>query len=206
MYALKLCINICAGTAGSANNQLWDPFGLARDPSSGTLYVADASNHRIMRYLSGASSGTVVGGGNGQGTGSTQLWYPRGLYFESSSNSLLIANNRAHNILRWVIGASSWTLVVGSSIGAFGSTPTTLSYPTDVTFDSVGNMYVSDEGNQRIQFYLPGQINGTTMFGVTNVQGNNATLFNTPSSVIVDSQFNVYVADYYNARVQKFVH
>ncbi len=75
------------GTAGSANNQLSNPFGLAFDSSSGTLYISDAGNHRIMQYLSGASSGILVAGGNGGGIGSTQLYNPRGLYFESSTNS-----------------------------------------------------------------------------------------------------------------------
>lgn len=194
------------GTSGTANNQLASPIGLARDASTGTLYISDAGNHRIMRYLSGASSGTVVAGGNGAGTGITQLNNPRGLHYDASTNSLLIANNLAHNIVRWVIGASSWTLVAGSSSGTVGSTSILLSYPTDVTLDSLGNMYVSDEGNQRIQFFLLGQSNGTTMFGVTGTSGSTSDLFNTPSSVAVDSQFNVYVTDYNNFRVQMFLH
>lgn len=194
------------GTSGTANNQLASPIGLARDASTGTLYMSDAGNHRIMRYLSGASSGTVVAGGNGAGTGITQLNNPRGLHYDASTNRLLIANNLAHNIVRWVIGASSWTLVAGSSSGTVGSTSILLSYPTDVTLDSLGNKYVSDEGNQRIQFFLLGQSNGTTMFGVTGTSGSTSDLFNTPSSVAVDSQFNVYVTDYNNFRVQMFLH
>lgn len=112
----------------------------------------------------------------------------------------------AHNIVRWIIGASSWTLVAGSSSGISGTTSILLNYPTDVTLDSLGNMYVSDEGNHRIQFYLSGQSNGTTMFGVTGTSGSTSDLFNTPSSVAVDSQFNVYVTYYNNYRVQMFLH
>lgn len=195
-----------SGTAGSANNQLSSPIGLAPDGSSGTLYISDAGNHRIMQYLSGASSGTVIAGGNGAGTGTTQLNNPRGVYFESSTNSVLIANNRAHNIVRWVIGASTWTLVVGSSSGLSGTTSTLLSYPTDVTLDSLGNMYVSDEGNQRIQLFLTGQSSGITILGVTGTSGSTAQLFYTPSSLTMDNQFNVYVTDYNNYRVQMFLH
>jgi sugar lactone lactonase YvrE len=194
------------GTAGSANNQLSNPLGLALDSSSGTLYISDAGNHRVMQYLSGASSGTLVAGGNGGGTGNTQLYNPRGLYFESSTNSLLIANNNAHNIVRWVLGASTWTLVTGSSIGLNGTTPTLLNYPTDVTLDSMGNMYVSDEGNHRIQFFLPGQSSGITIAGVTGTPGNTSQLLYTPSSLALDSQLNIYVTDYNNYRVQKFLH
>jgi hypothetical protein len=159
-----------------------------------------------MQYLTGASSGTVAAGGNGAGTGNTQLNNPRGLYFESSTNSLLIANNLAHNIVRWVLGASTWTLLAGSSTGSIGTTSILLNYPSDVTLDSMGNMYVSDEGNHRIQFFLAGQSNGTTVAGVTSTPGSTAQLLHTPSSLAVDSQFNIYVVDYNNYRVQEFQH
>lgn len=204
--SIKPSIHIFTGTAGTANNELSAPLGLFRDPSTNTFYIEDSDNHRIMRYLSGASSGTTVAGGNGAGIGSTQLNYPRGIHFESTTNSLLIANNQAHNILRWVIGASSWTLVAGSSSGSYGDTSALLSYPTDVTLDSLGNMYVSDEGNHRIQFFLPGQSNGTTIIGVTGTPGSTDELLHTPSSLVVDSQFNIFVTDYNNYRVQMFQH
>ncbi len=194
------------GTAGSADNELSNPLGLVFDSKSRTLYISDSGNHRVMKYSSGASSGTLFAGGNGGGVGNTQLYNPRGLYFESSTNSLLIANNYAHNIVRWVFGASTWTLVAGSSNGTIGSTPTLLNYPADVTLDSMGNMYVADEGNQRIQFFLAGQSNGTTIAGVTGVSGSTSQLFYTPSSLALDSQLNIYVTDYNNHRVQKFLH
>ena len=158
-----------------------------------------------MSYASGASTGTVVAGGNGQGTSSTQLSNPRGIQYVSSSNSLYIANNQAHNIVRWVIGASSWTLIAGSPSGVSGSTGTLLSYPTYVLVDPFGNVYASDEGNQRIQYFLAGRTNGSTLAGVNGVSGIAATLLNTPSSVAIDSQYNIYAVDYANQRVQKFL-
>ena len=96
---------------------------------SGTLYIVDQSNHRVMSYLSGASSGTVVAGGNGQGTSNTQLYLPVGLYFDSSSNSLYIANAGANNIVRWVLGATNWILVAGSISGLNGNSSSLLEYP-----------------------------------------------------------------------------
>ncbi|CAF3725747.1 unnamed protein product, partial [Rotaria sp. Silwood1] len=128
-------------TSGSAANELYDPYGIARDASSGTLYISDYSNHRVMQYLSGASSGTVIAGGNGPGTGSTQLNGPFGIYFDSVSNSLVIANRGANNIVRWVIGASTWTLLAGNSGGLSGSSSTLLNGPCSVTLDSMGNIF-----------------------------------------------------------------
>src|ERR1700722_560111 len=115
-----------SGSAGSSNGQLSYPLGIAHDWSSGTLYIADTFNHRVMSYLSGASSGTVVAGGNGQGTGNTQLYTPSDVYFDSSSNSFFIANYGGNTIVCWVLGATSWTLVAGSVSGSSGSTSTLL--------------------------------------------------------------------------------
>jgi DNA-binding beta-propeller fold protein YncE len=73
--------------------------------------------------------------------------------FESSSNSLLIVNYGAHDVVRWVLGAASWTLVVGTA-GLSGSTFMLLQSPFGITCDSVGNVYVADSGNNRIQFFF----------------------------------------------------
>ena len=193
------------GTAGSLNNLLNQPHDIANDWSTGILYISEYINHRVMKYLSGASSGSVVAGGNGPGYSNTQLLNPVGLYFDSSSNSLFIANFGAHNIVRWVLGASSWTLVAGIG-GSLGSTSTLLYNPGDVTLDSIGNVYVADTMNHRIQFFWAGQSNGTTIAGITSLSGSTSTQLNLPFGLTVDAQFNVYVADYSNHRVQKFLH
>ncbi|CAF4713090.1 unnamed protein product, partial [Rotaria socialis] len=191
--------------AGSSNNQLDQPHGIAYDWNSNILYVAEYNNHRVMKYLSGATSGSVVAGGNGAGNGNTQLNYPVGLYLDSSTNSLYIANFGANNIVRWVLGASTWTLVAGIG-GLAGSNSTLLRSPGDVKLDSLGNLYVADTINHRIQFFRVGESNGTTIAGVTLSSGSNSNQLNLPFGLAVDSQFNVYVADYGNHRIQKFLH
>jgi hypothetical protein len=153
----------------------------------------------------GASSGTVVAGGNGQGFNNMQLNYPIGLYLDSSSNSLVIANAGANNIVRWVLGASSWTLIAGDPSGTVGATSTMFYHPAGVTFDSWGNMYVADTYNHRIQFFLAGQSSGTTIAGVATTRGNSSTLLNFPYNLILDANLNLYVADSMNHRVQKFL-
>jgi hypothetical protein len=193
------------GTAGSLNNLLNEPHDIAHDWSTGILYISEYYNHRVMKYLPGASSGSVVAGGNGPGYNDTQLLNPVGLYFDSSSNSLFIANFGAHNIVRWVLGDSSWTLVAGIG-GLLGSTSMLLNNPGDVTLDSMGNIYVADTLNQRIQFFYAGQSNGSTIAGITSSSGGSSTQLSLPFGLTVDAQFNVYVADYGNHRIQKFVH
>ncbi|CAF2862092.1 unnamed protein product [Rotaria sp. Silwood2] len=194
------------GGAGTAANQLNYPYNMARDSSTGTLYISDNGNNRVMKYLSGGSSGTVVAGGNGYGTGGNQLISPSGIYFDSSSNSLVIANYLGHNIVRWVLGASNWTLIAGSTTGTAGSSSTMLDHPTGLTLDSMGNIYVADTVNNRIQFFLAGQSNGTTIAGINGAAGSSAIQLSAPTAVILDSQLNIYVADTGNNRVLKFSH
>jgi len=193
------------GANGNATNELNAPIGLALDSATGTLYVADSGNNRVLSFLANASSGTVVAGGNGQGTGNTQLSNPSGIYFNSPSNSLLIANYGANNIVNWVLGSSSWTLVAGSPTGAGGTTSTLLTAPRDVTMDPMGNVYVADTNNNRIQFFPTGQTNGTTIAGSpAGVAGSNATLLHSPLALTLDAQLNLFVSDSNNYRVQEF--
>ena len=144
-----------------------------------------------------------MAGGNNAGTLSTQLSSPLGLYLDVSSNSLYIANSNSHNIVRWVVNASTWTLIAGNGNGQSGSTPTTLYSPADITFDYMGNLYVADTGNHRIQFFSAGKFNGTTIAGTTGIYTNTPTTLSGPQSMTLDSNLNLYVVDTGNNRIQK---
>ncbi|CAF4960057.1 unnamed protein product, partial [Rotaria sp. Silwood1] len=56
---------------GNEINQLSYPWGLYVDDDQ-TIYVADQSNHRIVEWKRGATSGQVVAGGNRQESGDHQ--------------------------------------------------------------------------------------------------------------------------------------
>jgi DNA-binding beta-propeller fold protein YncE len=194
------------GSSGNASNQFINPFGLALNPTSDVLYIADCDNHRIMSYASGVNTGTLVLGGIGPGTSNTQLYRPIGVHIDLITNSLAIVNSGCNNIVRYVLGTSSnWTLIAGNINGSSGATSASFNYPTEVTLDPMGNIYVADGFNERIQFFYANQLNGTTIMGFTAISGNNATTLNRPLSVRLDSQLNLYVADSLNHRIQKFL-
>lgn len=180
------------------------PYGIARDSKTGIIYIADYDNHRIMSYAYNSSSGNVVAGGNGGGKNSTQLNLPIGLYFDSISNSLIISNYGSHNIVRWTLGTNSWILLAGDINGLSGTISTRFNRPTDVIFDPMGNMYIADYSNHRIQFFSVDQSNATTIAGITGSGGNSSTQLNTPFSIDLDDQLHLYVADTLNHRIQKF--
>ena len=74
---------------------MYFPEGLLVD-ISGTIYVADAGNNRVVRWeRNGASRGTVIVGGNGRGSAPNQLVSPRALCFDSEHN--LYVTDRLNN-------------------------------------------------------------------------------------------------------------
>jgi DNA-binding beta-propeller fold protein YncE len=159
-----------------------------------------------MRYSLNSSIGMRLAGTGAAGLAATELNQPRGLLYDVMTDSLVIANSQANNIVRWVLNSTSWTLLAGSINGTGGNTSMLLDRPKDMVFDSMGYMYVADEYNHRIQVFAPDQLNGTTIAGITGVSGILATYLNACTSVAFDSQFHLYVADYKNARIQKFTH
>ena len=181
------------------------PYGLVLHPTSGTLYIADFYNHRVISYAPGSLSGTLVFGGRGAGTSNEQLYSPIGLHMDLLTNNLVVANYGAHNIVQFTLGASNWTIAAGNANGSAGVSSVDLNRPMEATFDSMNNMYVADRDNNRIQFYQIGQLNGTTIAGMTGVNDSTATKLSWPRSVRLDSQLNLYVADSNNHRIQKFL-
>ena len=167
--------------------------------------MCDNGNDRVMRYAEGNNTGVLVAGGNGRGNNTNQLNGPMGIYFESLSNSLIMGNMEGSNIVRWRIGESSWTLIAGNLNASSGNSPSSLYRPFGLTVDPMGNLYVADSGNQRIQFFSLGQTEGRTIAGMTGVSGSNSMLLTAPYGITFDNHLNLYVADTWGNRVQKFL-
>ena len=154
-----------------------------------------------MKYLYNSLSGIVVGGNITAGTTRTQLSNPHGLFFESSSNSILIANTGANNTVNDI----QWSIIIGDSNGGGGNSSSSLFFPTDIMLDPMDNMYIVDRYNHRVQFFSVDQLNGTTIAGQSGQSGVNSTSLCFPNAVTLDNQLNLYVADWRNHRIQKFL-
>jgi len=124
-----------------------------------------------MKYLYNSLSGIVVGGNITAGTTRTQLSKPHGLFFESSSNSILIANTGANNTVNDI----QWSIIIGDSNGGGGNSSSSLFFPTDIMLDPMDNMYIVDRYNHRVQFFSVDQLNGTTIAGQSGQSGVNST-------------------------------
>ncbi len=144
-------VTVAAGTGiyGSAANMLKNPVGIYVDIKF-DLYVADCGNGRIQLFRSGQLNGTTIAGGDGSSTTTIPLNCPTGIVLDADGYLFIVDQNN-HRI----VGSRSndFRCLVGCS-GSLGSESNQLNYPRTLSFDSLGNIYVTDRDNNRIQKFL----------------------------------------------------
>ena len=135
-------------------------------------------------------NGITVAGGNGVGNGLNQLSSPEDVYVYDDK-TIYVADYGNHRIVEWILGANTGKVVAGGN-GA-GVRTDQLNGPTHVIVDKNKDcLIICDQGNQRIVRW-PRQ-NGTVgQIIVSNIYG---------WGVALDSEGNLYFADYYKHEVR----
>ncbi|CAF1665273.1 unnamed protein product, partial [Rotaria magnacalcarata] len=65
--------------------------------------------------------------------------------------------------MKWVEGAKEGIVVAGGQ--GQGSAPTQLSCPLEIFVDTLGRLYVGDQGNHRVMRWAQGATQGTVIVG-----------------------------------------
>jgi len=220
------------GSEGSGVGEFHGLAGIAVD-ANGNVYVADFLNPRIQKFtrdgvcvtswgLDGFPIGLAVGSrgsvyaGVGDGSFRVQRFTSEGQQVcdwgladdvwggcigAGPNEALYVVEGHSRHGPHWFIhkytsngeSFTRWGGAEGAENGHFDN-------PRGLATDSVGNVYVADYWNHRVQkFTSDGQF--ITKWGSA---GSSDGQFDRPADVAVDSNGNVYVADYGNNRVQKF--
>ena len=196
------------GTSTVANFN--SPSGVAVD-ASGNVYVGDQRNHRIRKITAAGVVTTLAGSGTAgfaDGTGTVANFnYPYGVAVDASGN--VYVADQSNKRIRKITAAGEVTTLAGSGTQAFADgtgTAASFNYPTGVTVDASGNVYVADYGNHSIRKITAAGVVTTLAGSGTDGYADGTgttTRFSRPLGVAVDASGNVYVADQVNHRIRK---
>jgi uncharacterized protein (TIGR03437 family) len=222
-----------SGDGGLATDaQMSGPWGVAVD-GSGNLYISDRGNNRIRKVSASGIVTTVAGNGTAGYAGDggpaidAQLNRPMGVAVDAQGNVYFVDTyGSVAYCFCWPIGVlyhtGETTIRRISADGTIATVAgnTTLGYsgdgnpatraeiePAGVAVDSRGNVYIADQGNNRIRMVSPGGIittvagNGTAGYAGDGGPATAAEL-SKPTGVAVDSGGNLYIADQGNYRVR----
>ena len=197
-----------AGDGGPAvYAQLRNPRGIHVD-SSGTLYIADAGNHRIRMIHPWGTITTLAGTGqsgyNGDGglARIAQLSNPSGVTTDLFGN-VFISDTGNHRVRR--VSGGSISTVAGTGAASYGgddgpAVSASLQIPTAITTDLIGNVYVADMLNHRVrEIDLDGGITTAMGIGTAGHSGDgrmgSQAQIDTPVGVAWDWSGGLYVVD-----------
>ncbi len=212
------------GTAGFGGDngpaigaELHDPMGVAAD-ISGNVYIADRTNNRIRKVDASGNITTIAGtgaigysGDNGPAT-AARIYGPTGVAVDIAGNVYFA--DRVNNAVRKIDLNGTITTIAGTGTQGFNTDDwpsallAELNNPTGVAVDNIGNVYIADQGNNRIRkvdtFHKISTVMGTGFAG-HSADGSIATncAISAPSGVAVDRWGNIYESDEANYTIRK---
>jgi sugar lactone lactonase YvrE len=195
-----------SGDGGPATAALLVPSAVAVD-TSGTLLIAEPSNHRVRKVTADGVISTVAGNGTSSaffaGDGgpaiSASLNYPSSVAVDSTGN-VLIADTSNSRIRKVAPTGVINTLAGNGSVGSGGdggpATSAQLNSPVGVTIDQTGNVFIADCSNRIRKVSPPGTI--STFAAVSTWDLCYYDYYNYYSSgggIAADTVGNVFITD-----------
>ena len=194
--------NVTISATSATGGSLDQPDGLAFD-SSGDLWVADYANNSVVEFTPSqlATSGSPTPNVTLSATG-TSVAEPIGLSFDSSGDL-------------WVPNFANSTVVefTPSQLGTSGSptpsvtlsaTGTSLTEPAAVSFDTSGDLWVTNVGNSTLVEFTASQVDTSGSPTPKVTISPKGTTLDYPISLAFDSSSDLWVDDFSNNTVVEF--
>ncbi len=192
--------NVPYNTGTGGYQYLNDPYGIGVG-ADGNLYVAESEGMRVLRYDSEQHANLILGSAGIMNVDNTHFSWPGDVLAEADGDFWVADETRITRFNRDGVRQQVYPEYSGCDPAV-----DILCSPDGLAFDSQGRLYVADGGFHVIQvFTLDYNENPTlwTTVGVLGEAGDDNDHFNTPANISLDSDNNLYVADYGNNRVQK---
>jgi len=222
--------NFTSNTTNTTQSRMNSPYGVAVDPTTYKVFVADYGNNRVLRFASlfaltnGASAEAVLGQPDftSNAAHATQIGMdgPAGVFVDASGR-LWVADFTNNRVLRFdnaskIASGANANVVLGqpdftSNISA--TTQSGMYSPWGVFVDSGGRLWVAEFGNNRVLRFD----NAATIASGANADGvlgqpdfttrDAATTQNemeNPYGIFVDSSGRLWVVDCAHSRVLRF--
>ena len=194
---------------------LSQPHGLTTD-AAGDVLIADCGNNRVRKVDGSGVISTVAGSaapaglGDGGPATAAQLDCPSGVAVHAGT--VYIADSGANRV-RSVDSSGVIRTVAGTGTAGFNgdggaASSARLSAPFGVSFDSAGNLYIADTGNNRVRRVVPsGTITTVAGDGLSGpgYDGHPATSepVTFPTAVAFDSTGRMTIAESGFARIRR---
>jgi trimeric autotransporter adhesin len=174
-----------------------NPSGVCLD-HSGTVYVVDLGNNRVLRALAGSGVTTVAGNGSPGYAGDggpaplAQLNGPTACILDAAGD-LFIADTNNHCI-REVTPDGNISTITGTGTAGFSgdggpAAGAALNGPMGVAVDGNGDLFIADSGNSRIREITPDAV-------IQTIAGGPGTpSIGRPGGLTLDGSGNLYFAE-----------
>jgi DNA-binding beta-propeller fold protein YncE len=219
--------------SGKGATGMNNAFGVAVDPTTGKLFVADRNNNRVLRFT---ASGKLVNGGaaeavlgqpsldsvaaNTGGISASTMNTPVRVFVDAAGR-LWVSDYGNHRVLRFDNASAKATGSAANAVlgqpdfttNSSGVDTAKMYRPTGLFVDGAGRLWVAERGNSRVLRFdnAAAKASGAKADAVlgqpdfkTSSTGLTASKMGEPFGVYVDAAGRLWVAEDANARALRF--
>jgi type IV pilus assembly protein PilY1 len=129
---------------------------------------------------------------------SSEINYTWGIALNSAGNRLLVANYNGNKVSEFTVSGSQLSFARKTN-SSYSSSNGYFRRPTDVGYDSSGNIYALDLYGHRIQ-----KFNSSLVYQAKTGSYSSSSGFRYPYGMHVDNNDKIYVTDFYNYAVRQY--